>query len=101
MPETTNLNIRIDRDLKTRADKLFNAMGMNLTTAVNVFVRQAVQEQAIPFRIQWQAEDKEQFNQLIDEIRDETAAKGFLGDEEIDAEIQAYRAERKAKGTAV
>ena len=45
------MNIKIDRELKTQADKLFNEMGMNLTTAVNVFVRQAVLERAIPFRI--------------------------------------------------
>jgi DNA-damage-inducible protein J len=51
MAETTNLNIKIDRDLKTEADRLFSEMGMNLTTAVNVFVRQAVLERAIPFRI--------------------------------------------------
>jgi len=51
MAEVTNLNIKIDRELKTKADKLFNDMGMNLTTAVNVFVRQAVLERAIPFKI--------------------------------------------------
>jgi len=51
MAETTNLNIKIDRELKTKADKLFSDMGMNLTTAVNVFVRQAVLERAIPFKI--------------------------------------------------
>ena len=52
MLETTNLNIKIDRELKIKADRLFNEMGMNLTTAVNVFVRQAVLERAIPFKIQ-------------------------------------------------
>ena len=51
MAGVANLNIRIDRDLKIQADKLFNDMGMNLTTAVNVFVRQAVLERAIPFKI--------------------------------------------------
>ena len=51
MAEATNLNIKIDRHLKTQADRLFNDMGMNLTTAVNVFVRQAVLERAIPFKI--------------------------------------------------
>jgi DNA-damage-inducible protein J len=51
MAGVTNLNIKIDRDLKAQADKLFSDMGMNLTTAVNVFVRQAVLEKAIPFRI--------------------------------------------------
>jgi DNA-damage-inducible protein J len=51
MADTTNLNIKIDRDLKAEADRLFNEMGMNLTTAINVFVRQSVLERAIPFRI--------------------------------------------------
>ena len=51
MADVTNLNIKIDRDLKLKADRLFNEMGMNLTTAVNVFVRQAVLERAIPFKI--------------------------------------------------
>ena len=51
MAEVSNLNIKIDRELKAQADKLFNEMGMNLTTAVNVFVRQAVLERAIPFKI--------------------------------------------------
>lgn len=39
MAEVTNLNIKIDRELKVEADRLFNEMGMNLTTAVNVFIR--------------------------------------------------------------
>lgn len=51
MEEVTNLNIKIDRELKAEADRLFNEMGMNLTTAVNVFVRQAVLQRAIPFKI--------------------------------------------------
>lgn len=39
MGEVTNVNIKIDRKLKAEADRLFNEMGMNLTTAVNVFIR--------------------------------------------------------------
>ena len=57
MSGVTNLNIRIDRDLKMEADRLFNDMGMNLTTAVNVFVRQAVLERAIPFKINRRTEN--------------------------------------------
>lgn len=59
MADVTNLNIKIDRSLKAEADKLFNEMGMNLTTAVNVFVRQAVLERAIPFKISRGTEAKE------------------------------------------
>jgi DNA-damage-inducible protein J len=51
MADVTNLNIKIDRELKAEADRLFSEMGMNLTAAVNVFVRQAVLERAIPFKI--------------------------------------------------
>ncbi|MDR1291973.1 MAG: type II toxin-antitoxin system RelB/DinJ family antitoxin [Clostridiales Family XIII bacterium] len=51
MAKTTNLSIRIDRDLKEEADMVFNALGMNLTTAITVFVRQAVRQKKIPFEI--------------------------------------------------
>jgi len=51
MSETTNLSIRIDRDLKEEADQIFNLLGMNLTTAITIFVRQAVRQKKIPFEI--------------------------------------------------
>lgn len=76
MAEVTNLNIKIDRELKAEADKLFNEMGMNLTTAVNVFVRQAVLQRAIPFKIYRDASSTEaarsieQRQAAMQEIRD-------------------------------
>jgi DNA-damage-inducible protein J len=60
LSEVTNLSVKIDRALKAEADKLFNEMGMSLTTAINVFVRQAVLEQAIPFRIHRNMEPMEE-----------------------------------------
>ncbi len=51
MADITELNMKMDKDLKYEADKLFNEMGMNLATAITVFVRQAVLERAIPFKI--------------------------------------------------
>lgn len=44
------INIRTEEELKSAAEKLFEQMGMNLTTAVNVFLRQSVREGALPFR---------------------------------------------------
>lgn len=44
-------NIKIDPELKQEAQALFNDLGMNLSTAINLFLRQAVREQAIPFRV--------------------------------------------------
>jgi addiction module RelB/DinJ family antitoxin len=46
-----SVNIRMDETLKQQADALFHDFGMNMTTAVNVFVRQTVRERRIPFII--------------------------------------------------
>jgi DNA-damage-inducible protein J len=51
MVHTTNVNIRMDEDLKKQADRLFSELGMNMTTAINIFVRQAVNFGGIPFDI--------------------------------------------------
>ena len=48
---TSNMTIRIDSELKKEAEELFSDLGMNLTTAVNVFFRQAVRRQQLPFSI--------------------------------------------------
>jgi len=51
MANTTNISIRMDSVLKEQADALFGELGMNITTAFNIFVRQAVREGRIPFDI--------------------------------------------------
>ena len=45
------VTIRVDKDLKDRADALFGRLGLNMTTALNVFLRKAVEEEAIPFPV--------------------------------------------------
>ena len=47
----TTANISIDEDIKKKAQKLFADLGMDLSTAINIFLRQAIRENAIPFRI--------------------------------------------------
>ncbi|MCL2376755.1 MAG: type II toxin-antitoxin system RelB/DinJ family antitoxin [Defluviitaleaceae bacterium] len=47
----TNLTIRIDEDIKREAEALFNKIGLNMSSAINVFFRQAIREQAIPFEL--------------------------------------------------
>lgn len=48
---TSNVSFRIDSNLKSQADKLFSELGMNMTTAFNIFLRQSVREGCIPFDI--------------------------------------------------
>ena len=46
-----NVTIRMDDALKEEADALFEDLGMSFTTAINVFVKQAVREGRIPFEV--------------------------------------------------
>jgi len=48
---TTNINIRVNETLKTEAEILFKELGMNLSSAINLFLSQSVRNQAIPFEI--------------------------------------------------
>ena len=48
---TTNLTIRVDSGIKSEAEKLFEDLGMSISTAFNIFLRQSVREQQIPFRV--------------------------------------------------
>jgi DNA-damage-inducible protein J len=50
------INIRIDDDLKNRAEALFNELGMNMSTAFNIFIRQTVRQGGIPFEITTQVD---------------------------------------------
>jgi DNA-damage-inducible protein J len=45
------LNIRLDDELKARAEELFSELGLSLSAAVSVFFSQAVRERGIPFHI--------------------------------------------------
>ena len=47
----TNLTVRIDSSLKEEAESLFKDLGMSMSTAFSIFLRQAVRMQAIPFVI--------------------------------------------------
>ena len=46
-----NITIRIDEDIKNDIEKLFEELGFSISGAINVFLRQALREKAIPFQI--------------------------------------------------
>ena len=51
MINQTNINIRTDADVKANAEKLFEQLGLNMTTAVNIFLRQAIRQGGLPFDV--------------------------------------------------
>lgn len=78
----TNITIRIDDDVKKEAETLFDKLGLSMSGAINVFFRQAIREQAIPFPIRAQtAEEKhnEYFNEHNMRILMESMAEAKAG----------------------
>ena len=105
MAETTNISIRMEKDLKRQAEELFSNFGLSLSTAFNLFVRQSVREQKIPFAIAMVTSNMPSHLELharglvaIRRLREESEKNGTdkMSMEEIDALVQAARAERKA-----
>ncbi|MGN0845352.1 MAG: type II toxin-antitoxin system RelB/DinJ family antitoxin [Kiritimatiellia bacterium] len=45
------VSFRIDDTLKSEAETLFNNMGMNLSTAITIFLRQSIDRRALPFEV--------------------------------------------------
>jgi DNA-damage-inducible protein J len=51
MVATTNINIRTDGELKAKAQSVLADLGLDMSTAINVFLTQIVYRKAIPFEI--------------------------------------------------
>ena len=47
----TSMSIRLDSEIKEQAQQVFNSLGMDMTTAINIFLRQAIQYQGLPFDV--------------------------------------------------
>ena len=48
---TAEINFRVDEEVKKRATELLSQMGMDMSAALNVFLKALVREQSIPFRV--------------------------------------------------
>ena len=88
---TTNISIRMDADLKAQADALFAELGMNLSTAFNIFVRQSLREGRIPFDISLHQPNRETVAAMLEakRIARDPSVKGCNDLNELFAELKA------------
>lgn len=56
---TSNMNIRMDKDVKEQAQRIFSQLGMDMTTAVNVFLRQVIRSNGLPFELRLDTPNEE------------------------------------------
>lgn len=76
---TTNISIRMDSELKAQADALFAELGMNLSIAFNIFVRQSIREGRIPFDISLNQPNRETIAAMLEaeRIAKDRSVKGY------------------------
>ena len=59
MANTTNFSVRMDSDIKKQCERLYNELGINLTTAINVFLRQSLRAGGFPFDVRLEQPNKD------------------------------------------
>ena len=76
-PTTASVNviIRMDAEDKALAERLFADFGLTMNAGVNLYIKQAIREQSIPFKIAKNAEIKYLSRQTLDKLIDESDAK--------------------------
>ena len=86
----TNVSIRMDADLKAQADALFGELGMNMSTAFNIFVRQAVREGRIPFDISLNQPNRDTIAAMLEaeRIAKDPSVKGYTDMDALFAELR-------------
>ena len=87
---TTNVSIRMDTELKAQADELFAELGMNLSTAFNIFVRQSLREGGIPFEIRTDRPNKKTIAAMLEaeNIAKDPNVKGYTDLDEMFADLK-------------
>ena len=63
---TSNYTCRIDKELRSQSEALFGALGMNLGTAINVFLRKSVRVGGFPFEVNLDGPNRETIEAMIE-----------------------------------
>ena len=85
------MSIRMDTELKKQADAMLSDMGLNMTTAMNMFLRQVVRQGRIPFEIATDipnAETLAAMKEVDDMISGKIPAKKYTSTDELFKDLE-------------
>ncbi|MBQ7793307.1 MAG: type II toxin-antitoxin system RelB/DinJ family antitoxin [Clostridia bacterium] len=88
---TVNMSIRMDTELKKQADAMLSDMGLNMTTAMNMFLRQVVRQGRIPFEIATDIPNSETLaamKEVDDMINGKIPAKKYTSTDELFKDLE-------------
>ncbi len=85
----TNINIRIDENLKQQFEHLCSELGLNMTTAFNIFAKTMVRQQKIPFEVSLNVPNAETLATIDDVNNGRNLSKRFHSVEELMEDLNA------------
>ena len=89
---TVNMSIRMDTELKKQAEAMLSDMGLNMTTAMNMFLRQVVRQGRIPFEIATDipnAETVAAIKEMDDMVSGKVPAKRYSSTKELFEDLES------------
>lgn len=91
MANTTNFSVRMDSEVKKQCEALYNDLGMTLTTAINVFLRQSLRVGGLPFELRQERPNKETIAAMLEagRIAHDPSGKGYDDLDELFAELKS------------
>ena len=66
---STNFSVRMDSEIKKQCETLYGELEMNLTTAINVFLRQSIRVGGFPFEVRLDQPNKETIAAMLEAER--------------------------------
>ena len=85
----TNVNIRMEENLKQQFEYLCNELGLNMSTAFNVFAKTMVRQQRIPFEISLNSPNSETIAAIEDVNQGRNLSRPFHSVAELMEDLNA------------
>lgn len=90
MSNTTNYTCRLDNEIKRKSEAVYNELGMNLSTAINIFLRESIRVGGFPFDVRLNKLNKETLSAMLEaeQIINDTNVKKYNNVEEALRELK-------------
>ena len=83
-----NLNVRVDAEVKKQAEELYASLGLNLSSAINVFLRQSIEADGLPFPVRHQRPNAETLQSMQDTMNGVGLSRVYHNTDEMWADLE-------------
>lgn len=91
MADGTTAAVQVDGAMKEQCEEMFEALGLDLTTAFNLFMKRSLYEGGLPFAVRFDRPNKETLAAMLEaeRIAKDTSVKGYTDVDELFADLES------------